>query len=367
MQSAHRLVASIHCSADSKSGWYPAVAAISAALGAKTSGIQLRDPLNLAPPRVLVAPGWTMEAKSLYSTHYHAVDPFDAIARAGAPGTALMTSRFIADRDLERTEYWHDFASRHGTGFNLIGANLGEVADDLAMIGFGRPKGAGDFTEAQRRQLEALLPHIRQALGLWNRLQAAQSDTSQAMLMRNALGACVICDGEGRLSLVSPAAEALAVLAGLRLEAGQLAFNEPSRHAAMMVLLARTAAGGTGGTRIVAPHAPGGGIIAHVSRLPQHATPDAGPPHLVLVELRVVRPQLPSAASLRVMFGLGAAEAEVALLLAEGMEVEAVAARRGTSFTTVRSQIRTVQAKTGTSGLRELSTLLLAVGRPGGG
>ena len=76
---------------------------------------------------------------------------------------------------------------------------------------------------------------------------------------------------------------------------------------------------------------------------------------------------MPSAASLRAMFGLGAAEAEVALHLAEGMEVEAVAARRGTSVATVRSQIRAVLAKTATKGLRELSTLLLAMGRPGGG
>jgi len=367
MHFADHIVASIYRSADPGTGWCSAAAAISTALGASTGGIRLGDALNVTPVRVLAAHGWTPQASILYRAHYHAVDPFNPIGRAGRPNTTLMTSRFIANRDLERTEYWNDFASRHGNGFNLIGANLGLVGDDVAMIGFGRRKGAGDFNGAEQLLCEALLPHIRNALSLWNRLRAAQSDTSQAMLMRDALGACVICDGEGRLSLVSPAAEVLAVPAGLRLEAGQLAFNDPSRQAAMMLLLGRTAAGGAGGTRILVPDAPGGAIIAHISRLPQHGTPDAGPPHPVLVELRRLRPQLPSAASLRAMYGLGAAEAEVALLLAEGMEVEAVAARRGTSYTTVRSQIRTVLTKTATKGLRELSTLLLAMGRPGGG
>ena len=367
MQPADHIIASIYRSTDPGTGWYPAAAAISAALGASTGGIRLGDALNVMPVRVLAAHGWTMEASILYGAHYHAVDPFNPIGRAGAPNTTLLTSQFIADRDLERTEYWNDFASRHGNGFKLIGANLGLVGDDVAMIGFGRRKGAGDFTQAEQLLCDALLPHMRNALGLWNRLRAAQSDTSQAMLMRDALGACLICDGEGRLSLVSPVAEALAGLAGLRLEAGQLAFNDPSRQAAMLLLLGRTAAGGAGGTRILAPDAPGGAIIAHVSRLPQHGTPDAKPPHPLLLELRRVQPQMPSAASLRAMFGLGAAEAEVALLLAEGMEVEAVAARRGTSVATVRTQIRAVLAKTATKGLRELSTLLLAMGRPGRG
>jgi DNA-binding CsgD family transcriptional regulator len=366
MQSPDSLIASIYRAADPETGWHAAVEAIVATLGGTQSALQLSDPANSATTSILAAHGTTADEISLYVTHFHGLDPFAAMGRRYTSGRALKSSDFYHPRDIERTEYWTDFAARHGRGFNLIGASNGMVGDELALMGVLRPKGAPDFTENERRQLEGLLPHIRNALGLWNRLRAAQSDTSQAMLMRDALGACVVCDGEGRLSLASPAAEALAVLAGIRLTEDHIAFDHPRLQAGMMALVARTAAGGPGGTRMVAPNAPGGAIIAHVGRLPRHDAPDAGPPHRVLLELRVVQPQAPSVASLRAMFGLGEAEAEVALLLADGLEVEAVAARRGTGFTTVRTQIRAVLAKTGTSSLRELLALLLSMGRPRG-
>lgn len=366
MQFADQLIAAIYRSADPETGWQSAVEAIVTALGGTQSALQLANPLNANTTSVLAAPGTTAEELALYVAHFHARDPFAAMARAYLPGQALMSRRIIEAQDLERTEYWNDFAARHGRGFHLIGAGIGMVGDDLAMMGVLRPKEAADFTEAERLGLEALLPHLRNALGLWRRLRLAGSDTSQAKLMRDLLGACLICDGEGALSLVSPAAEALAAQAAIRLAEGRLTFDEPALQAGMMALLGRTAAGGPGGTRMVAQHAPGGSIIAHVSRLPRHDAPDAPPPHPVLVELRVVRPQAPSVGSLRAMFGLSRAEAEVALLLAQGMEVETVAVRRGTSFTTVRTQIRAVLLKTGTAGLRELTALLLSMGRPRG-
>ena len=64
---------------------------------------------------------------------------------------------------------------------------------------------------------------------------------------------------------------------------------------------------------------------------------------------------------LRELFGLTRAEAEVAQALTGGTSTVAVAARRGLSEATVRSQVRAVLDKTGAANLRDLERLLTSL------
>ncbi|WP_270936320.1 LuxR C-terminal-related transcriptional regulator, partial [Falsiroseomonas oryzae] len=61
---------------------------------------------------------------------------------------------------------------------------------------------------------------------------------------------------------------------------------------------------------------------------------------------------------LRELFGLTAAEAEVARALAGGATKAEVAGARGLRETTVRTQVRSVLAKTGAANLRDLERML---------
>jgi DNA-binding CsgD family transcriptional regulator len=82
-------------------------------------------------------------------------------------------------------------------------------------------------------------------------------------------------------------------------------------------------------------------------------------PGQALLLLRELGPATaPRAAVLRELFGLTAAEAEVARALAGGASKSAVAAARGAAETTVRSQVRSVLAKTGAANLRDLERML---------
>lgn len=367
MQLMQDVIAQFYQAAEPERGWHAAMASLTEALGGVQAGLQLCDPVLPGATRLLAAPGVSAEEVRLFVEHYQACDPFTQLGRTTPPGRSLNSSEVMADAELANTEYWNDFAQHHGRGFYLVGARIGLVGQELAMTGVLRPIEAGAFCHADQQRFDAVLPHIRQSLSLWHRLERARADAGAVSLMADALGACLICDGAGRLSLVSPAAEALAGAAGLRLTGGSLAFSRPEVSSSLRALIFQVATGGAGGTRIVTPGAaPGRAIVAHVGRLPRSGEPRAEPPHLVLVELRPVLAEAPSVASLRAMFGLGVAEAKVALLLIEGVEAEVVAARRGTSFNTVRAQIRGILGKTGTASLRELAALLLPMGRPRG-
>ncbi|MGL4542989.1 MAG: helix-turn-helix transcriptional regulator [Polymorphobacter sp.] len=65
---------------------------------------------------------------------------------------------------------------------------------------------------------------------------------------------------------------------------------------------------------------------------------------------------------LQQIFGLTSAEARVAMLLAEGDEVEAIALRQGVVTSTVRSQLKSIFQKMGVN--RQLGVARLVRGLP---
>ena len=67
----------------------------------------------------------------------------------------------------------------------------------------------------------------------------------------------------------------------------------------------------------------------------------------------------PQALVLRRLFGLTGAEATVATAVASGRKAEKIAQMRGVSLGTLRNQLKTIYAKTGTRHQAELVALLL--------
>lgn len=64
---------------------------------------------------------------------------------------------------------------------------------------------------------------------------------------------------------------------------------------------------------------------------------------------------------LRALFGLGAAEAEIACAVARGLDPEAIAQLRSTSLATVRTQLKSIAAKMGCSRQTEIVRIVMSV------
>jgi DNA-binding CsgD family transcriptional regulator len=85
--------------------------------------------------------------------------------------------------------------------------------------------------------------------------------------------------------------------------------------------------------------------------------PEAG---LVMVALLTSAKSVPAPEALMLMFGLTQAEARIARAIAEGKTTSSIARSVNTSRETVRSQLKSVLAKTGASRQGELISLLTA-------
>jgi DNA-binding CsgD family transcriptional regulator len=130
---------------------------------------------------------------------------------------------------------------------------------------------------------------------------------------------------------------------------------------ALRGLIAETAQSGLGGKLDI--RAASGSSSVSVSRLFGSLACGCSPPalpasHLVLIVVRMANAPLPAVSDLRGAFSLTGAEAAVTLALASGKTGAEVAAERGVSVTTVRSQVRTILEKAGAGSLRELTRMV---------
>ena len=325
------------------------------------------------------------EAAVAYRAHYRHVDLWTNRAAGLLAGRAAGGARVLAsgemlvpDAEFLRSEFYCDFGRHYGLRY-VVGTvvPLGEAG--VLPIGLHRPEGQERFGAAEKRVLEALLPHLRRALQIRHRLavDANALAVGGAALDALALGVLVL-DGEMRVVLANAAAEGmaaggasggalrLAAIQGAGVGLGDTVATpvQARERAALRDLVAATALGGGAGGALRLRD--GGGearLAALVCPLPARLAGRGGVGRAAgraLVLLRALGPgaALPRAEVLRDLFALTRAEAEIARALAGGATKAAVAAARGVSETTVRSHVRALLDKTGTANLRDLERLL---------
>lgn len=365
----HVLAGLAYDAAMGECGWDAVGHALLALVGGRTATFWVGDPRRgevdtlfaSAPP----------EALRLYAEYYCARDIWTQgyldLMRArgmGADTPAMIGTELVSESEVRRSEIYNDFMRGFGM-FDLVG-NVSPLGDaGFLTLGIHRPEDAERYGVRERDLLGLALPHLRRALRLRHRLKAAEEAPAVLDLLPMA-GAVV--DAGLRLVQANRTALALAAPGGpLRLERCGAPAGPPlvtaARVADRAVLerLVRAVALGAspgGGMRLSA--ADGGALALIAIPLPGRLGGGPGPsaPRRVLLLVRNLAGVPPPVPLLRDVFGLGQGEAEVAAALVGGVSAEAVAEARGVAVATVRGQIRSILAKTGASGLRELERMM---------
>ncbi|MCU0887482.1 MAG: helix-turn-helix transcriptional regulator [Rubritepida sp.] len=353
--------------------------ALARLLDGRTVSLMLRDPGGgselLAHTRI------PHEAVVAYATTYQAHDIWTARAAEAVRRDPTLhgrvwssgSRRLLTDAEFLRSEFWNGFGRRYGLR-HVVGSVAPLGAAGEVAVGVHRPAGAAEFLEAERRLLEAALPHLRRALQLRHRLAAAPAPAAPdglAALDALATGVVVV-DAAMGVRLANAAAEAFAAAGhGFRLRrapgGGGVGFEALDRaEAAALTRLVGGAAmagaaggamrlsGGDGAPRLAALVTP---LPARLASAP--LTLAGRVPGQALILLRELAASVaPRAALLRDLFGLTPTEAEVARGLMGGTTKAEVAALRGLSETTVRSHVRALLGKTGAANLRDLERML---------
>jgi DNA-binding CsgD family transcriptional regulator len=243
----------------------------------------------------------------------------------------------------------------------VVGAVVPLDARATATLGLAleRPCTAEAFTEADRQRLNVVLPHLQRAVQLRRRLGhlEAQAQVGFAALDALPLGV-IVAAPDGAIVFANTAAEGLACRdEGLRLggRLSGLGAMRPLEAQTLRGLVYAVTHGDAGGmlriTRCTLP--PLAVLVAPLPARLRPATAVAPSLALVLITDPAEGPVL-DAQALQQLFALTAAEAGVALALAAGGSAEDIAAERGVSLPTVRTQIRQILEKTGALHLRDL-------------
>ncbi len=277
--------------------------------------------------------------------------------------TSWHDAACATDEELRRNFGYADICRRWDIPY---GSQATLLRNDGMLIGLAvlRTEAQGRPERADRQAFEALAPQVRAAV----RAQLALEGQGAALVSgaMEAIGAAAfVCDGAGRVSAHTPAAEAALSRGPLRLRSQRLTAVRDEDARALDAAVRRAAAGPDprGGdpfqTLVLRdPEHLGEVEVVDVVALPRRPYAFGFQPRAMVVvrggrDADVRFPEL-----LRLAFGLSPAEADVAVRLASGETREAIAEGRGASVETVRSQVKSLFAKVGVGRTGELTAKL---------
>lgn len=342
-------------------GWYNAIDAFARATGSSVGELVCIGP-DVATPVNL----FTNVDPGLYDALEAAggLDPaFNPRIAAGLRTPVLQSiadADFITPDEIRHHPHYQEFLIPCDLPF--ICASVLERTEGM-MIGVAvlRTTREGHVGAAEREVFEALAPHIRTAV----RMQLALENQGETLLA-GALEALTVpafvCDAAGRVRALTPAAEDLVRSnRGLVLRRGQLlAANpidaRPLKESIDTAVQSSRVPGSPPAPAVVMHDASGApSLVVDVIPLPQTSAGFSFTARVLVVARGERGPTAQRAVLLQRVFALTAAEADIAIRVAEGHSTEEIAAARGVAVGTVRSQIKAIMAKLGVRRQAELA------------
>lgn len=360
-------------------GWSGILGSVAQLVGAQSASLHLSDTAQQRTA-LLATLNVPDDVAADYEAHFYKRDLFLHRQEAAQLGQTFMTQDFLSEGEVASSEFYNDLL-RQRLGNAFYGAGGRAALDDkMLVLGLARPRERGPFTPVEACLLQQLWPHLLRAIRVEERLRASQevAGIGFAAVDEMATG-LVILKPDRRVMFINRAARRMLLQRGgpmLQSAEGRLRLLQPGADAMFATLLAQATTSGsqrTGGSMrcgstdggmalalMTVPFRPdlGAGMGLGSADLPRLS----GPMAMLLVTDPNARPnQL--AEQVIAMFGVTRAEAEVAASLATGLSVEEVATQRGVRLTTLRSQVQSLLAKTGTNRQGELLRLLLSLPR----
>lgn len=351
-----RLIADLYEAATTERLWGDWSASAARLFGSHSALAVVQEPTTGSSEPV-VAHNMNAKALQLYGEYYHRCDLWTQRS-ARTLMKARISADLCTDEEFANSEMYVDFSRRYADDqFYVVGAVL-PVGHSMGVIGFQNARKAGPFERHHARALDRLLPHLQRALIVRARLAeaTAQKATPEAALEAIVHGVATVSLDGVVVHANAAARDILGRRDGLSLApGGRLAAARPDETQSLLAIIAgcgRAAGGGalslsrpSGLRRLEVIAAPLSGAI-------RHGMPAKAGAVLFLRDPELQPRLLPE--MLAVLYGFTPAEALLAAGLVSYRTLEQIADERGLSRETLRTQLRQLFAKTGTSRQSEL-------------
>lgn len=268
---------------------------------------------------------------------------------------------FLTDLDLctleelEADPIYRDFLFPLGVGWT-VGSIIPVPNGDFMIFDIARARDRGPFERSAVSTLDRLRPHLARSSLLAARLNQRHAEAAAAVLQALGLPGAVVGQ-RGRVlamnTLMEQCAPQMQARARDRLTLAHRPSNDILDNALERIEHDRS-------IRSIPVPAYGDmpGLVSHVIPIRRQAHDIFASATALFVATPLAAPAPPEAGLLSGLFDLTPAEDRVARAIAEGHSVESGAAALSVSPETIRTQLKSVMAKTGTSRQTELVGLL---------
>ena len=358
-----RTIEAVHAAGLDSKLWPDALAAITRLCGGVGSTLEVFD----KPARRHIefhAFGVPAPQEIAYFDHYLALNPRVPHGLRERDGEIAWDYKyFIDEAGLAHDPFYAEFLPRIGFRYFVSGV-LRQTHEEFAAIAVQRSPAQGHVESAEIGLMTRLVPHIRQALDVAKRLNAAAGAgrSFQGALDWLADGVALVAS-DGAVLYANQALQDIVRGKGITIKKGMLAFDSAqarTRFAEALGTIARLREGQSGTAALhdfpVPRSSAAPPYLVSLRPLARAAGQEQARGHAVaIVFVRDTLRQDTAAVRMLVeMFGLTPAEAGLAQAIQAGVALDAYARGRAVSLNTAYTHLRRLKEKTGCKRMSEL-------------
>ncbi len=371
LQQVDRLLGAIYDGPTETPPWQSAMQVLREQLRAAHVTLMLRPPSQDSTGIMINTGPVTRQGVESYETHFFSLDPFVRLPE----GQVVTAEELIGRQWLQSAvylEYLKPLDIRH-----LLGADINTRDGIECRLRVTRSHNAGAFSEDDKALVRLLLPHLKRSIQLHARLDFLECERSlfAGTVNRMLLGMMSFAQDGTIIETNQEARRILAEKDGIWLAGSTLCVDssQESRELQRMIRSALTDAGaiapeveGTDGPGVVEAMSitrPSGraklGVLLRAVPMGQWSESKQRPAVVVFLRDPESNAAQPSQELVRRLFGLTRMEAQLALLLAEGLTLDEAAEKMNVRRNTARTHLRSIFCKTGVTRQTMLVRLLL--------
>lgn len=358
-----RLISSIYQGPMEEEPWQQFLTQLSEQMHATSVTLVLNPPSETGRGALRVVGGRTSEGLDNYQERLFAMDPFLSLK----PGEVRSLRELITDDDWENSELYQLCMKPTGL-YDTLGVDIHVPNEMDAGLRVARSKEAPAFEQPDRDLIYAIVPHLERSLRIHVRMNKIESERAlYAGAVESLSLATILLDEKGSILSMNRMAENLISREPeVRVENGYLMLGDQATTKKLQHLIDNILAQrGTGEASVVEAmrvHRDGDfadlGVIARPVPTGEWSEGKAVP----TVAIFISDPEYGAEAPVNIiiqLFGFTPTEAQLSLLLADGLSLDEASEALGMSRNTARTHLRSIFSKTGVSRQTLLVRLIL--------
>lgn len=359
------LVASIYQGAHEVPPWHGFLELLKEHLGIATGTLVLRQPSD-RDGGAMISVGTNEECENRYRSCEFSDDPFLSIP----PDYLFSLQDVITDEALRKTAYYRELLDDSNVRIEqMLAIDIDVPAFGLAKMRLSRRRGMPPFSLAEKSLIVRLIPHLKEALGHYNRntLLKIENRVYSRALNQLLVGAIILGSQDDIICINEIAETITRNCPAIKIRDQRIELHDAGRNDDWQAILARVRASfqaddqeDIGAIRLEFCEQGERHVLQLLVRpflLPDYDFSATNVGLAVFISDGAMRHIL-SREVIAQLFGLTRAESLLVLKLCDGMAVGQAAHALNISTNTARSQLRSVYEKTGAHRMSELIGLI---------